>query len=117
MSWSFPHELMVLSFLQSHFVACMTAILDQMGDQHYSFYIETFQTSSDLVVGKGCGWRGGGMASRYLGSVELRTRSPRGCICVRGVVVNVQLWFSILVLPTLEHVFSLCHSPDLMSVV
>lgn len=28
----------------------MTAILDQMGDQHYSFYIETFQTSSDLVV-------------------------------------------------------------------
>ncbi|GAB1295927.1 Dedicator of cytokinesis protein 2 [Apodemus speciosus] len=35
--------------LISHFVACMTAILDQMGDQHYSFYIETFQTSSDLV--------------------------------------------------------------------
>ena len=54
-------ELMVLSppplfhgiflyFLQSHFVACMTAILNQMGDQHYSFYIETFQTSSELVV-------------------------------------------------------------------
>lgn len=37
-------------FLQSHFVACMTAILNQMGDQHYSFYIETFQTSSELVV-------------------------------------------------------------------
>ncbi|KAB1259387.1 Dedicator of cytokinesis protein 2 [Camelus dromedarius] len=36
-------------FLQSHFVACMTAILHQMGDQHYSFYIETFQTSSELV--------------------------------------------------------------------
>ncbi|XP_042527361.1 LOW QUALITY PROTEIN: dedicator of cytokinesis protein 2-like [Dipodomys spectabilis] len=35
--------------LISHFVACMTAILDQMGDQHYSFYIETFQTSTDLV--------------------------------------------------------------------
>ncbi|KAM4826766.1 LOW QUALITY PROTEIN: dedicator of cytokinesis protein 2 [Thomomys bottae] len=35
--------------LISHFVACMTAILDQMGDQHYSFYIETFQTSADLV--------------------------------------------------------------------
>lgn len=39
-----------LYFLQSHFVACMTAILNQMGDQHYSFYIETFQTSSELVV-------------------------------------------------------------------
>uniref|UniRef100_A0A8C4M3L9 Dedicator of cytokinesis 2 n=1 Tax=Equus asinus asinus TaxID=83772 RepID=A0A8C4M3L9_EQUAS len=35
--------------LISHFVACMTAILNQMGDQHYSFYIETFQTSSELV--------------------------------------------------------------------
>ncbi|KAK2492425.1 hypothetical protein MC885_002574 [Smutsia gigantea] len=34
---------------KSHFVACMTAILNQMGDQHYSFYIETFQTSSELV--------------------------------------------------------------------
>uniref|UniRef100_A0A670YV74 Dedicator of cytokinesis 2 n=1 Tax=Pseudonaja textilis TaxID=8673 RepID=A0A670YV74_PSETE len=32
-----------------HFVACMTAILDQMNDQHYSSYIETFQTSSELV--------------------------------------------------------------------
>ncbi|KAG8519526.1 Dedicator of cytokinesis protein 2 [Galemys pyrenaicus] len=40
---------MFLCFLQSHFVACMTAILNQMGDQHYSFYIETFQTSSELV--------------------------------------------------------------------
>uniref|UniRef100_H0WLI3 Dedicator of cytokinesis 2 n=1 Tax=Otolemur garnettii TaxID=30611 RepID=H0WLI3_OTOGA len=36
-------------FLISHFVACMTAILNQMGDQHYSFYIETFQTNSELV--------------------------------------------------------------------
>ncbi|ELR44676.1 hypothetical protein M91_20028, partial [Bos mutus] len=35
--------------LQSHFVACMTAVLNQMGDQHYSFYIETFPTSSELV--------------------------------------------------------------------
>nr|XP_006115826.1 dedicator of cytokinesis protein 2 [Pelodiscus sinensis] len=35
--------------LISHFVACMTAILNQMDDQHYSFYIETFQTSSELV--------------------------------------------------------------------
>ncbi|XP_060052998.1 dedicator of cytokinesis protein 2 [Erinaceus europaeus] len=35
--------------LISHFVACMTAILNQMSDQHYSFYIETFQTSSELV--------------------------------------------------------------------
>uniref|UniRef100_A0A674H4Q4 Dedicator of cytokinesis 2 n=1 Tax=Taeniopygia guttata TaxID=59729 RepID=A0A674H4Q4_TAEGU len=35
--------------LISHFVACMTAILNQMSDQHYSVYIETFQTSSELV--------------------------------------------------------------------
>uniref|UniRef100_A0A8D2L877 Dedicator of cytokinesis 2 n=1 Tax=Varanus komodoensis TaxID=61221 RepID=A0A8D2L877_VARKO len=35
--------------LISHFVACMTAILNQMDDQHYSSYIETFQTSSELV--------------------------------------------------------------------
>lgn len=48
-----------LFVLQSHFVACMTAILNQMGDQHYSFYIETFHTSSDLVVSpRGAG--GGG---------------------------------------------------------
>lgn len=41
---------MAFDFLQSHFVACMTAVLNQMGDQHYSFYIETFPTSSELVV-------------------------------------------------------------------
>uniref|UniRef100_A0A8D2PYM4 Dedicator of cytokinesis 2 n=1 Tax=Zosterops lateralis melanops TaxID=1220523 RepID=A0A8D2PYM4_ZOSLA len=35
--------------LISHFVASMTAILNQMNDQHYSVYIETFQTSSELV--------------------------------------------------------------------
>ncbi|XP_053150926.1 dedicator of cytokinesis protein 2 isoform X2 [Hemicordylus capensis] len=35
--------------LISRFVACMTAILNQMDDQHYSSYIETFQTSSELV--------------------------------------------------------------------
>uniref|UniRef100_A0A8C3XG54 Dedicator of cytokinesis 2 n=1 Tax=Cyanoderma ruficeps TaxID=181631 RepID=A0A8C3XG54_9PASS len=35
--------------LLSHFVACMTAILNQMNDQHYSVYIETFQTNSELV--------------------------------------------------------------------
>uniref|UniRef100_A0A8C7E989 Dedicator of cytokinesis 2 n=1 Tax=Nothoprocta perdicaria TaxID=30464 RepID=A0A8C7E989_NOTPE len=35
--------------LISHFVACMTAILSQMNNQHYSVYIETFQTSSELV--------------------------------------------------------------------
>ncbi|XP_060621005.2 dedicator of cytokinesis protein 2 [Anolis sagrei] len=35
--------------LISHFVACMTAILNQMDDQHYSSYIETFQTTSELV--------------------------------------------------------------------
>ena len=44
------HSIFFLNFLQSHFVACMTAILNQMSDQHYSFYIETFQTSSELVV-------------------------------------------------------------------
>uniref|UniRef100_A0A8B9FXU8 Dedicator of cytokinesis 2 n=1 Tax=Amazona collaria TaxID=241587 RepID=A0A8B9FXU8_9PSIT len=38
-----------LLFFQSHFVACMTAILNQMNNQHYSVYIETFQTSSELV--------------------------------------------------------------------
>uniref|UniRef100_A0A672TGD6 Dedicator of cytokinesis 2 n=1 Tax=Strigops habroptila TaxID=2489341 RepID=A0A672TGD6_STRHB len=38
-----------LVFFQSHFVACMTAILNQMNNQHYSVYIETFQTSSELV--------------------------------------------------------------------
>ncbi|XP_030874339.1 dedicator of cytokinesis protein 2-like [Leptonychotes weddellii] len=50
-SWFSLHYFMAffLYFLQSHFVACMTAILNQMGDQHYSFYIETFQTSSELV--------------------------------------------------------------------
>uniref|UniRef100_H3BDM0 Dedicator of cytokinesis 2 n=1 Tax=Latimeria chalumnae TaxID=7897 RepID=H3BDM0_LATCH len=36
--------------LISHFVACMTAILNQMHNQHYSYYIETFQSSSELVV-------------------------------------------------------------------
>ncbi|CAH2276722.1 dedicator of cytokinesis 2 [Pelobates cultripes] len=35
--------------LTSHFVACMTAILSQMDDQHYTIYIDTFQSSSDLV--------------------------------------------------------------------
>uniref|UniRef100_A0A670JCQ5 Dedicator of cytokinesis 2 n=1 Tax=Podarcis muralis TaxID=64176 RepID=A0A670JCQ5_PODMU len=35
--------------LISHFVACMTAILNQMDDQHYASYIETFRTSSELV--------------------------------------------------------------------
>ncbi|XP_043925470.1 dedicator of cytokinesis protein 2 [Protopterus annectens] len=37
------------SNVTSHFVACMTAILNQMDDQHYSYYIDTFQTSSDLL--------------------------------------------------------------------
>ncbi|XP_040200610.1 dedicator of cytokinesis protein 2 isoform X1 [Rana temporaria] len=35
--------------LIGNFVACMTAILDQMGDQHYTHYIEIFQSSSDLL--------------------------------------------------------------------
>nr|DBA30779.1 TPA: hypothetical protein GDO54_006721 [Pyxicephalus adspersus] len=35
--------------LTSHFVACMTAVLDQMDDQHYTCYIETFQSNSDLL--------------------------------------------------------------------
>uniref|UniRef100_A0A4W4F8J4 Dedicator of cytokinesis 2 n=1 Tax=Electrophorus electricus TaxID=8005 RepID=A0A4W4F8J4_ELEEL len=35
--------------LISRVVACMTAILSQMDDQHYSTYIETFSGTSDLV--------------------------------------------------------------------
>ncbi|XP_044136814.1 dedicator of cytokinesis protein 2 isoform X3 [Bufo gargarizans] len=35
--------------LTRHFVACMTAILQQMDDQHYTHYIGMFQSSSDLV--------------------------------------------------------------------
>uniref|UniRef100_A0A4W3JZL4 Dedicator of cytokinesis 2 n=1 Tax=Callorhinchus milii TaxID=7868 RepID=A0A4W3JZL4_CALMI len=35
--------------LISHFVACMTAILNQMSNQHYTYYLEHFQTNSDLV--------------------------------------------------------------------
>uniref|UniRef100_A0AAR2IJN8 Dedicator of cytokinesis 2 n=1 Tax=Pygocentrus nattereri TaxID=42514 RepID=A0AAR2IJN8_PYGNA len=34
---------------QSRVVACMTAILSQMDDRHYSSYIETFSGTSDLV--------------------------------------------------------------------
>ncbi|KAM7389759.1 hypothetical protein PAMP_023717 [Pampus punctatissimus] len=35
--------------LSSRVVACMTAILSQMDDRHYSTYIETFTGTSDLV--------------------------------------------------------------------
>uniref|UniRef100_A0A3Q3W6H4 Uncharacterized protein n=1 Tax=Mola mola TaxID=94237 RepID=A0A3Q3W6H4_MOLML len=35
--------------LISRVVACMTAILSQMDDQHYATYIETFSGTSDLV--------------------------------------------------------------------
>uniref|UniRef100_A0AAY4DU56 Dedicator of cytokinesis 2 n=1 Tax=Denticeps clupeoides TaxID=299321 RepID=A0AAY4DU56_9TELE len=35
--------------LISRVVACMTAILNQMDDRHYSSYIETFTRTSDLV--------------------------------------------------------------------
>ncbi|XP_056625482.1 LOW QUALITY PROTEIN: dedicator of cytokinesis protein 2 [Triplophysa dalaica] len=35
--------------LISRVVACMTAILSQMTDRHYSLYIETFSGTSDLV--------------------------------------------------------------------
>uniref|UniRef100_F6XFM6 Dedicator of cytokinesis 2 n=1 Tax=Xenopus tropicalis TaxID=8364 RepID=F6XFM6_XENTR len=35
--------------LTSHFVACMTAILNQMTNQHYTVYIETFKSNYDLV--------------------------------------------------------------------
>ncbi|XP_028669046.2 dedicator of cytokinesis protein 2-like [Erpetoichthys calabaricus] len=35
--------------LISHFVACMTAVLNQMSDHHYSSYIETFDKSTELV--------------------------------------------------------------------
>ncbi|KAG7255966.1 hypothetical protein CRUP_038485, partial [Coryphaenoides rupestris] len=34
----------------SRVVACMTAILNQMDDRHYSSYIETFHGTADLVV-------------------------------------------------------------------
>ncbi|XP_073505608.1 dedicator of cytokinesis protein 2 isoform X2 [Phyllobates terribilis] len=35
--------------LTSHFVACMTAILHQMDDQHYNHYVGTFNSNADLV--------------------------------------------------------------------
>ncbi|XP_069061938.1 dedicator of cytokinesis protein 2-like [Pleurodeles waltl] len=35
--------------LTSHYVACMSAILNQMEDRHYRLYIETFATRQDLV--------------------------------------------------------------------
>ncbi|XP_069488465.1 dedicator of cytokinesis protein 2-like [Ambystoma mexicanum] len=35
--------------LTSHYVACMSAILNQMDDSHYRAYIETFTTRQDLV--------------------------------------------------------------------
>ncbi|XP_078717845.1 dedicator of cytokinesis protein 1-like isoform X3 [Lampetra fluviatilis] len=37
------------SLLMNHFVACMTAILRQMDESHYQYYIQTFKTRSDLV--------------------------------------------------------------------
>uniref|UniRef100_A0A674NSZ3 Dedicator of cytokinesis 2 n=1 Tax=Takifugu rubripes TaxID=31033 RepID=A0A674NSZ3_TAKRU len=37
------------ALIVSTFVACMTAILNQMDDGHYMTYIETFNGSSDLV--------------------------------------------------------------------
>ncbi|KAI4899910.1 hypothetical protein NFI96_019488, partial [Prochilodus magdalenae] len=38
-----------LETFRSRVVACMTAILSQMDDRHYSSYIETFSGTSDLV--------------------------------------------------------------------
>ncbi|XP_069755178.1 dedicator of cytokinesis protein 2-like [Narcine bancroftii] len=35
--------------LVSSFVACMTAILKQMNNEHYSCYLESFETNQDLV--------------------------------------------------------------------
>ncbi|XP_060693013.1 dedicator of cytokinesis protein 2-like [Hemiscyllium ocellatum] len=35
--------------LVSNFVACMTAIFKQMDNEHYSNYLESFQTNQDLV--------------------------------------------------------------------
>lgn len=35
---------------QSHYLACMTAILKQMDDTHYAHYISTFKTRQDIVV-------------------------------------------------------------------
>ena len=36
--------------LQSHYLACMTAILKQMDTIHYAHYINTFKTLQDLIV-------------------------------------------------------------------
>uniref|UniRef100_A0A8D2MI22 Dedicator of cytokinesis 5 n=1 Tax=Zonotrichia albicollis TaxID=44394 RepID=A0A8D2MI22_ZONAL len=38
-----------LEFLPGIFVACMTAILRQMDDFHYSHYINTFKTRQDII--------------------------------------------------------------------
>lgn len=35
---------------QGHYLACMTAILKQMDDMHYSHYISTFKTRQDIIV-------------------------------------------------------------------
>lgn len=42
--------LLFFPIVQSRVVACMTAILSQMDDGHYTTYIETFTGTSDLVV-------------------------------------------------------------------
>lgn len=35
---------------QGHYLACMTAILKQMDDKHYTHYISTFKTRQDIIV-------------------------------------------------------------------
>ncbi|KAI4876095.1 hypothetical protein NFI96_024678, partial [Prochilodus magdalenae] len=35
---------------QGHYLACMTAILNQMDDAHYTHYINTFKTRQDIIV-------------------------------------------------------------------
>lgn len=36
--------------LQGHYLACMTAVLKQMDDQHYAHHVSTFKTRQDITV-------------------------------------------------------------------
>uniref|UniRef100_A0AAX7UGF0 Dedicator of cytokinesis 5 n=1 Tax=Astatotilapia calliptera TaxID=8154 RepID=A0AAX7UGF0_ASTCA len=46
---SFGGYLTVSLLWQGHYLACMTAILKQMDDMHYSHYISTFKTRQDII--------------------------------------------------------------------
>lgn len=39
---------------QSHYVACMAAILSQMDKDHYSSYIQAFPSRAELMVSECC---------------------------------------------------------------